>query len=184
VARKLQEYIPMRQKSKKGSMKNDTEGSTETPKILKVDKKKDTSKQCDYCKEKGWRGIGHTESECFTKKREQKVVKKTKTSDDTEEEEEGVYVGVVRIKIAIPGNLTGEYQYDTGTTHHTTNEFRRLSEVEEVNIEVGAHDGTKSICKKRGTLTFRHNVLERGLDTTTWNWCGISVASLAFYLFI
>jgi hypothetical protein len=45
------------------------------PIVLKRDKKKDTSKQCDYCKEKGWRGIGHTESECFTKKREQMVVK-------------------------------------------------------------------------------------------------------------
>jgi hypothetical protein len=53
--------------------------------------------------------------------------------------------------------LAGEYQYDTGTTHHTTNEFHRLSEVEEVNIEVEAHGGTKPISKKRGTLAFRHN---------------------------
>jgi hypothetical protein len=169
VARKLKEYIPMRQKSKKGSMKNDTEGSAENPIILKADKKKDSSKQCDYCKEKGWKGIGHTESEYFTKKREQKVVKKTKTFDDTDDEEDEVYVGTVRIKIAIPGNLTGEYQYDTGTTHHTTNEFHRLSEVEEVNIEVEAHDGTKSICKKRGTLTFRHNGREIKLKDTLYD---------------
>jgi hypothetical protein len=39
VARKLKEYIIMRQKSKKGSMKNDTEGSAENPIILKADKK-------------------------------------------------------------------------------------------------------------------------------------------------
>jgi hypothetical protein len=52
VARKLKEYIPMRQKSKKESMKNDTEGSAENPIIL-ADKKKNTSKQCDSCKEKG-----------------------------------------------------------------------------------------------------------------------------------
>jgi hypothetical protein len=70
VACKLKEYIPMRQKSKKGTMKNDTEGSADNPIVLKTDKKKDTSKQYDYCKEKGWRGIGHIESECFAKKRE------------------------------------------------------------------------------------------------------------------
>jgi hypothetical protein len=72
VARKLKEYIPMKQKSKKGTMKNDTEGSAENPIILKADKKKDTSKQYDYFKGKGWRGIEHTESKCFIKKRENK----------------------------------------------------------------------------------------------------------------
>jgi hypothetical protein len=99
------------------------------------------------------------------KKREQKIVKKTKTSDDTDEED-GVYVGVVRIKITIPGNLAGEYQYGTGTARHTTNEFQRLSKVEEVNIEVEAHDGTESICKKRGTLILRHNGREIKLKDT------------------
>jgi hypothetical protein len=68
--------------------------------------------------------IGHTESGRFTKKREQKVVKKTKTSD----------------------------------------EFHRLSEVEEVNIKVEAHDGSKSICEKRGTLSFRYNAREIKLE--------------------
>jgi hypothetical protein len=61
-----------------------------------------------------WKGLqefvlrdkANTESECFTKKRGQKVIKKTKASDDTEEE---IYVGIVRVQIVIPGNLTGEY---------------------------------------------------------------------------
>jgi hypothetical protein len=53
VARKRKEYIPMRQKLKKRPTKNDTEGSAENPITLEADKKKDTSKQCDYRKEKG-----------------------------------------------------------------------------------------------------------------------------------
>jgi hypothetical protein len=51
--------IPMRQKSKKGLKTK--KGTVENPVILKMDKKRDTSKQCDYCKTQGWKGIGHIE---------------------------------------------------------------------------------------------------------------------------
>jgi hypothetical protein len=74
AAQELQEYIPMRQKSKKGS-KTD-EGTLENPIILKTENKWDTSKQCNYCKTKGWKGIGHVESECFTKKNENRNLQK------------------------------------------------------------------------------------------------------------
>jgi hypothetical protein len=95
AARKLKEYIPMRQKSKKGT-KTD-EGTLENPVILKTDKKRDTSKQCDYCKTNGWKGIGHVESECFTKKREQKFAKKPKANEDMEDnEDEEICVGAIK----------------------------------------------------------------------------------------
>jgi hypothetical protein len=74
--------------------------------------------------------------------------KETKTFDNTDDEEDKIYVEIVRIKITIPGNLTEQYQYNTGTTYYTTNKFHILSKVEKVNIEVEAHNGTKSICNK------------------------------------
>jgi hypothetical protein len=44
----------------------------------------DNGKRCNYCiNTKGWKGVGHTESECFTKKREEKnAVKKGKTREN------------------------------------------------------------------------------------------------------
>jgi hypothetical protein len=63
-------------------------------------------------------------------------------------------------------NKLGEYQYDTATSHHTTNELHRLHDIEEISLAVEAHDGTKSICRKRGTLIFRHNGREmKHVDT-------------------
>jgi hypothetical protein len=58
--------------------------------ILKTERsERDKTKQCNYCKGKGWRGIGHTDEECFTKKREmanEKEIKKANNSDDENSE--------------------------------------------------------------------------------------------------
>jgi len=61
--------------------------------VLKTEKKKlDTSKTCKYCIDfKGWKGIGHTESECYTKKRE--AAKETKK---VEGEAEKTYAQMMR----------------------------------------------------------------------------------------
>ena len=53
--------------------------------------------------------------------------------------------------------LEGYYLYDTGASHHTTNQLERLQNVQEVNIPVRAHDKTYSYCKKIGTLVIKHN---------------------------
>jgi biotin synthase-like enzyme len=104
----------MRQKSQKG-FKTD-EVTLKTPIILKTGKQRDRSKQCDYCKTTQWKGIRHIESECFTKKREQKSAKEAKASEETEDdEEEGVYIGAIKIRLAIPRNPMDGYKYDTGT---------------------------------------------------------------------
>jgi hypothetical protein len=81
VARKLKEYILQRQKWRK------KEGTQENPIVLKTEAQKDRNdngKRCNYCIDtKGWKGIGHTESEYFTKKREEKrAVKKGKTREN------------------------------------------------------------------------------------------------------
>jgi hypothetical protein len=81
VARKLKEYIPQRQKGRK------KEGTQENPIVLKTEAQKDrndNSKRCNYCIDtKGWKGIGHTESECSTKKQEEKkAVKKGKAREN------------------------------------------------------------------------------------------------------
>ena len=56
--------------------------------VLKTEgKERDTSRTCKYCIDvKGWKGIGHTESECFTTKREAgKEVKEVEEEDDDDE---------------------------------------------------------------------------------------------------
>jgi hypothetical protein len=85
--------------------------------------------------------------------------------EDNEEEE--IYVGVVKVGLAIPGNPMDKYQYDTGTTYHTTDGLHRLSNIKEPNLE--GHDGRKSICKKQGTLTFKHNEREIQLKETLYD---------------
>jgi hypothetical protein len=62
--------------------------------------------------------------------------------------------------LTMSANKLGEYQYDTATSHHTTNELYRLHDIEKINLSVKAHDGAKSICRKRETLIFRHNSRE------------------------
>jgi len=58
----------------------------EDPVVLKTEKKKfDTSKTYKYCIEiKRWKGIGHTEAECYTKKRE--AAKRAKKVEGEEED--------------------------------------------------------------------------------------------------
>ena len=47
--------------------------------------------------------------------------------------------------------------YDTATTHHTTNKLEALTNVQKGAWEVRGHDGAKSTCKTKGTLTISHN---------------------------
>ena len=70
VVAKLKIYVPQigwKKKSHQGAWT----GSKTDPVVLKNEGPIESSKKCGYCiKVKGWRGIGHTESECRTKKRE------------------------------------------------------------------------------------------------------------------
>jgi transposase InsO family protein len=167
VVHKLKDYVAARQKSgkKKAGL---GDGSAENPIVLRTEEEK-SKKKCEYCRAKGWKGLGHAESECFTKKREQRKVQKSKTvadSDSDEEDNGSAYADVVKVKLTMSANKLGEYQYDTATSHHTTNELHRLHDIEEISLAVEAHDGTKSICRKRGTLIFRHNGREmKHVDT-------------------
>ena len=63
VARKLREYISVKQKARKEPKDKDTV-------ILKLAERERERKLCGYCRAKGWRGMGHIQSECFTKRRE------------------------------------------------------------------------------------------------------------------
>jgi len=70
ISRQVRLYVPARQNGAKKKY-----GTKEESVVLKTDRKKkvDTNKTCQYCiGVKGWKGIGHTESKCFTKKRETK----------------------------------------------------------------------------------------------------------------
>ena len=134
--------------------------------ILKADGKKlDSFKQCTYCqKKKEWKGIRHTKDECRTYKKEKKEKAKAKKpkakeekdkDDSSDSDTEGVSVCMIRIGKA--KTREGWFQYHTGTSHHTTNNLSLLTNVQSINIPVEAHDGTKSICRTKGTLEFVHN---------------------------
>jgi len=146
VVRKLIQYAPLRQKGRKqGETKEDLV-------VLKTDKI-NTSKKCKYCiNVKGWKGIGHTEAECWTRKRELKKAKKLQAERD--DEDAG---NVLCIKVGKTETIDRYFQFDTATTHHTTNTLDILMEVQFGAWEVRGHDGAKSICKAKGTLTILHN---------------------------
>jgi len=146
VIRKLLQYIPLRQKGRKQG--GDTK---EDPVVLKA--QVDTSKKSKYCIDvKGWKGIGHTEAKCRTKKREGK---KAKTLEAEEDDDDAG--NVLCIKVGKTEVKDGYFQYDTATTHHTTNQLEALTNVKNGAWEVRGHDGSKSVCKTKGTLTISHN---------------------------
>jgi len=153
AVRKLKEYVPARQK---GSKRKEA-GTQEDPVVLKAEVK-DNGKRCDYCIAKGWKGLNHTEKECYTKKREKAKAKKAKAKEEEEgSEDEGVTIKMIRIGKTECGH-DDLYEYDTAATHHTTNEFDRLTDTQHhLEIPVRGHDGSESICTVMGTLVFKHN---------------------------
>jgi len=154
AVRKLKEYVPARQK---GGKRKEA-GTQEDPVVLKAEVK-DNGKRCDYCIAKGWKGLNHTEKECYTKKREKAKAKKAKAKEEEEEgsENEGVTIKMIRIGKTKIGH-EGLYEYDTAATHHTTNEYDRLVDCQHhLELPVQGHDGKESVCRVMGTLVFRHN---------------------------
>ena len=139
----------------------------------------DTTKTCNYCKNvKGWRGIGHTERECRTKKREsnnqgsESGVKKidsrayNEDSDDDFELDQGARITEINanrrhprihmIKAGRINNRTGQYEFDTGAQVHTTNELWRLTDLKPGRT-ITACNGTKTTALYEGTFRMRHN---------------------------
>ena len=95
------------------------------PIILTTDRKKDNGKGCDYCINKAWKVLNHTEPECYTKERQERK-KKGKTSKTKVEEEgfnDGLSICHITVKLAVAHicERQGKFQYDTATCHHTTN---------------------------------------------------------------
>jgi hypothetical protein len=136
--------------------------------VLKTESQKDRNdngKRCTYCIDtKGWKGIGHTESECFTNKQEEKkAVKKGKTENDTSNGDSDIEDAItLNTRVRFIGQCTEEqqglFQYDTATTHHSTNHLDLLQDIcNDVSIAVEVHNGTKSTCNMIGILVFRHN---------------------------
>ena len=148
-----------------GSRREKTEGSQENPGVLKTDKgsKMDNGKRCDYCIGKGWKGLNHIESECYTKRREEGKKKKNGKTCKTKVEEGGSEdeVSICHITIKHAGEhiceKQGKFSYKTATSHHTTNKKSLLKNIQKVHISVRAHDGSISICDTMGTLVIRHN---------------------------
>jgi len=153
AVRKLREYIPARQKGgrrKEASMQED-------PVVLKTETR-DNEKQCDYCIAKGWKGLNHTKKEYYTKKWEKAKAKKAEAQEEGCDNE-GVTIKMICIvKSASEYNHEDLCEYDTTTTHYTTNEFDYLTDTQHYpEILVRGHDGSESICTIMGTLVFKHN---------------------------
>lgn len=157
IVRQLTLYVPGRQRGRRSRNEEETK---ESPVILKTEKKKDNGKRCDYCIGKGWKGLNHVESECYTKKREEKKdAKSKKTKEADEGSEDGVSICHITIR-TIGGYVCekmGKFQYDTATSHHTTNRRDLLRNIRKIDIEVTAHDGNTSTCSEMGTLVITYN---------------------------
>ena len=177
----LKIYVPQigwKKKSHQGAWT----GSKTDPVVLKADTRGplDTSKNCRYCKDvKGWRGIGHTERECRTKKRESSnqgsgsEIKKidSKPFEESEDEfelDQGARITEIhnnrrfRVNMIKAGRIThkrtGQYEFDTGAQVHTTNELWRLRpESIRPGKTITACNGTKTTAMHEGTLEMMHN---------------------------
>ena len=108
----------------------------------------DMTKVCNYCKNvKEWRGIGHLEKVCRTKKREMTTsleVNKVDNRADEESEDDFEFDQGTRITEInsnrrhprvhmiwagqINQNRTGQYEFDKSAQVHTTNELWRLDQ--------------------------------------------------------
>jgi hypothetical protein len=102
IVRSLKLYVPARQRNRKGAKgaKAETGSISENPVVLKTDtQKRDNNKSCRYCKEeKGWRGIGHEEDECFTKKRDLEKKKDAKQTDtENKDDSDDKFVHTIRL---------------------------------------------------------------------------------------
>ena len=180
VVANLKIYVPQigwKKKSHQGAWT----GSKTDPVVLK--NQGPTEKTCGYCiKVKGWRGVGHTESECRTKKRErnnqESGVKKidskayNEDSDDDFELDQRARITEINANRRYPGNRnlrvhmirasriehdrTGQYEFDTGAQVHTTNELWRLTDLRPGRT-ITACNGTKTTAIHEGTFRMRHN---------------------------
>ena len=124
------------------------------------------SKTCGYCqKVKQWRGIGHTEAECKTKKREKEqgtnpTAKPAKLDLDNSEDE-GVKVQRLFVRmIKATGSVRrpGWYEYNTGAQVHTTNEQNRLLNAKPyTGVGIQGHDGHTTKAELIGDIELPHN---------------------------
>jgi transposase InsO family protein len=183
AVRKLKQYVGAKTKANKN---NRNAGTKDDPIVLKTTSQntkrdnKNSGKTCKYCQSKGWRGIGHTEEECFSKKKAQqkRVIAEPESETESSDDEGGILVKTrkiqaktraIRVKHVQSSDLTGHYQYDTGTTHHMTNELHRLEDVRNVSIEVEGYETKQiSICEKQGTLVINHNGRKMRLKDTLY----------------
>jgi hypothetical protein len=120
-------------KNKKGGKMTKSEpGTSDNPIVLKTDTRGKYNKTCRYCKEeKWWRGIGHTEDECSTKKRDlEKGDKKEAKHTDIERGLDDEFIHTIRVyKREISSIETDElFEYDTGASAHTTNQYQILEQ--------------------------------------------------------
>ena len=175
IVANLKLYVPQigwKKKSHQGAWT----GSKTDPVVLKTEAgNRESNKICGYCiKVKGWRGIGHTESECRTKKRERSSTEVKKIdnkpyeeSEDDFELDQGARITeinsnrrhprVYMIKAGkISNDRTGQYEFDTGAQVHTTNELWRLTDLRPGKT-ITACNGTKTTALQEGTLKMKHN---------------------------
>ena len=97
------------------------------------------SETCGYCqKVKQWRGIGHTEAECKTKKREKEQrtnpTAKPAKLDLDDSGDEGVKIQRLFVRmIKATGSLRHPvwYEYHTGAQVHTKNEHSTQNHIQE-----------------------------------------------------
>jgi transposase InsO family protein len=161
IARKLKEYVPNRQKSHRSR----TPGSSpsDDPIVLKTTTNtqdntiRDNGKHCDYCiKVKKWKGIGHTEDDCRTKKREKKSSQAKAAKNESDSESDSDEEFVKQTTDSISDSNDEWFEFDTAATVHTTNQKHILMQPHSTSIKIMGHDGTKTKAELIGSVYLQH----------------------------
>jgi hypothetical protein len=166
IVNQLKLYIPARQRGNKGGKKKENRNSSKST-ILKTERnKQDKPKLCNYFKSKGWRGIWHTDEECFTKKREMASEKEIKIANNSDDEnfEAYIYNTTSNENESISPTQLNRFEWDMGASDHTTNRLDIMTDIQDVETRVRGHDGSVTISPKKGTIRFKHQ--ERSITFT------------------
>jgi hypothetical protein len=85
----------------------------------------------------------------------EKEIKKVNNSDD-ENSEAYIYNTASNETESISTTQLNRFEWDTGASHHTTNQLDIMTDIQDVETRVRRHNGLVTISPKRGIIRFKH----------------------------
>ena len=120
-------------------------------------------KICGYCKSKGFRGMGHLESECRTKKREKGGTAATAQAANTDQKAYRRYAFPTTDSRFPPG----AWILDSGASVHMTDNLSLLEDVQPTESSVTIGNGKEVLASAIGTATINAQLSNGTLNRIT-----------------